>query len=254
MENGLQTAMGMENGLAYWQRRWDVGQRCLAMGLYVPARRELEAAETAAFQRRDAASLERIYLSLLEACRQARLQACEGFILIGEPRRGSAGLVKFPRAADAAVLVAAGTRGYEQAVRFARGGRSGGKPKEALLLLVKGGEVRLCSPGWPRYCGGVTVEFTAGAGRVLLPKDMDGCVALLPAPGLYAPGTAGHGMARESLLLAWEWLALKWQSCHRVRAQPWEELAWLRAARQVDGACEPVMMRMMELCRVLAGS
>ena len=244
----------MACGAACWQRRWDAGQRYLAAGLYVPARRELEAAENAAFQQQDAASLERIYLPLLEACRQARLQACEGLIVIGRPgQNDDPEFMKCAAAADAGVLVAAGSGSYERAIRFGRTARSAGKPKEALMLLEKGGRVRLCAPGRPRYCGGVGVEFSAEAGRALSAAELEGCVAVLPPPGLYAPGAAGHSLGREALLLAWEWLALKWQRQHPVRAEPWEELAWLRAARGVDPACEPVMMRMMELCRVLAG-
>src|SRR5277367_3729013 len=61
---------------------WDLGQRHLAAGRYVAARRALEGAEAAAWRRHDACSLARIYLPLLEARRQIRYNAAEGMLIV----------------------------------------------------------------------------------------------------------------------------------------------------------------------------
>jgi len=60
-------------------------------------------------------------------------------------------------------------------------------------------------------------------------------------------------LARESLLIAWEALALKWQHRHPPRqgATAWEELAWLRHALQVDPACEPIALRLIALAEAI---
>ena len=236
-----------------WQRSWDAGQRYLAAGLYVAARLALETAEAAAFVRRDAASLERIYLPLLEACRQARLQACEGIIVIDDPRRSghSPATRAVAKSSAAATLLVAGPRAVKMATRVNRSARRRGLPQESLVWLYGGKTVRLCSTAAVRFCCGVEAEFTKNPGEKMSPRHLDQQIAVLPVPGVYPPGSAGHRLACETLLLAWEWLALRWQARHRVRARPWEELAWLRAARRVDPACEPVMMRMVEICRLL---
>src|SRR5437762_2488088 len=54
-------------------------------GRYVAARRELEAAEAAAWRKQDCASLARIYLPLLEVRRQIRQNATDGVIIIAPP-------------------------------------------------------------------------------------------------------------------------------------------------------------------------
>ena len=69
--------------LSYMYRLWDVGQRHLAGGRYVAACIALEGAERAAWSARDARTLARVYLPLLEARRQIRYQAAEGEIVIG---------------------------------------------------------------------------------------------------------------------------------------------------------------------------
>ncbi len=236
-----------------WRRSWDAGQRYLAAGLYTAARRALEAAEAAVFARRDAASLERIYLPLLEACRQTRLQACEGVIVIADPRRSnlSPAARAVAKSSAAATLLMAGPRAVKMAMGVNRSARGRGLPQEALVWMCGGKTVRICSTGAMRFCCGVEVELTDRLGEKISPRQLDRRIAVLPVPGVYPPGAAGHRLASETLLVAWEWLALRWQSRHRVRARPWEELAWLRAARRVDPACEPVMMRMVEICRLL---
>lgn len=238
-----------------WQQSWDAGQRYLAAGRYVAARRALEAAEAAVYARRDAASLERIYLPLLEACRQARLQACEGVIVIGDPQRSAitAAARAVAKSDAAATLLLGGPRAVKSAIQVNRAARSRGLPQEALVWLSDGKTVRLCSTAAVRFNCGVEVILTDKLEEKISPRQLDRQIAVLPVPGVYRPGSAGHRLACETLLGAWEWLALRWQTRHRVRARPWEELAWLRAARRVDPACEPVMMRMVEICRLLTG-
>lgn len=236
-----------------WRQSWDAGQRYLAAGMYVAARRALETAEAAAFARGDAASLERIYLPLLEACRQTRLQACEGVIVVEDPWRS--GITPAARATArspaADTLLLAGPRAVKMALQVNRSARRRGLPQEALVWQCRGKSVRLCASAAVRFSWGVEVLMTDNLEGKISPQQLDRQIVLLPRPGVYPPGTPGHRLACESLLMAWEWLALRWQSRHRVRARPWEELAWLRATRRVDPACEPVMMRMVEICRLL---
>jgi hypothetical protein len=77
--------------------------------------------------------------------------------------------------------------------------------------------------------------------------------------GADAAAKALHAMARESLIVAWEALALHWQHRHPPPKGPkskharnsmdaaWDEMAWLRLALRIDPACEPVSMRLMAL-------
>lgn len=241
-------------GIRPWDKEWDTGQRYLAAGLYIAARRALESAESAAFAQRDAASLERIYLPLLEACRQMRLQACQGAIAIGHPRQTTNYLPvrKFIENAEAGTLLLGGTGAVRIASRLIRRARCAGQAKEALIWSLRGTRIRLCATAAPRFTNGVEAQFAVDPQAKITPEMLEKQLLLLPPPGIYAPGSPGHDLAKESLLVGWEWLALRWQFCHLVKARPWDELAWLRATREVDPACEPVMMRMVEICRLLA--
>jgi hypothetical protein len=123
---------------------------------------------------------------------------------------------------------------------------------EVLLLVGRAGGLRLAAPAAPSV--GVAVVFTGEAGSAIGESTERDLRLPLPPPGVYAGGAAEglQALARESLLVAWEALALKWQSRHAVRATPWAELAWLRRALEVDPACEPVTMRLIAVAESLA--
>ena len=231
--------------MSYLERLWDAGERHLAAGRYVAARRELEAAEGLAWRKRDAATLARVYLPLLEARRQIRLNAVEGVIVVGAA--GHAGLEAFLRRGAGTILwaghdagsIASGCKAAGS-VRYASS--RAGSCLEALLVLEHHGEVRVASPVDATLAGGL-----AGV--------------KLPGAGVWDPAKAemraGHAAAREALLLAWEALALHWQARHPLHVKgpsvqaAWEEMAWLRLALRVDGACEPVAMRVMALAEAV---
>jgi hypothetical protein len=193
---------------------WDQGQRQLAAGQYPAARDLLQTAEAAAWAARDAASLARIWLPLLEACRQIRYLAAEGRIEIHESE----------------VLM-----------------RAEGGIEERLVLLKNASQTRLASVGTADYESGLPVEWvTSEAASVGASTDRN-LVIPLPPPGIY-DGRSGLGaVSRESILIAWEALALAWQQCHPMppSSDPWAELAWLRQTLQIDPACEPAAMRLI---------
>jgi len=71
-------------------------------------------------------------------------------------------------------------------------------------------------------------------------------VVPLPPVGRYKVGDPLHAVARESIITAWEALALRWQSRHPLRDRTaWGEVTWLLKALEIDPACEPVAMRLM---------
>ncbi len=199
---------------------WDQGQRQLATGHYCAAREALQSAEAAAWNARDAASLARIHLPLLEVCRQIRYFAAEGQIEIREHE----------------ILMRADT-GIE----------------ERLVLLHQGPQMRLASPAAGSsaadFEAALPVQWVTSESAVIGPSTEPALVVPLPPPGVY-DGRRGLGtVARESILIAWEALALRWQRHNPFppNADPWAEVAWLRQALQIDPACEPVAMRLIAL-------
>jgi hypothetical protein len=240
-------------------RWWEEGQRHLAAGRYGAARRALVTAEMQAWRCRDASSLARIYLPLLEVRRLLRYQAVEGRIVIGDSRMWRAGggrvVREFLRQTAGTILLPGDTAKAMQAVKVVRmkAGRTG-KALEALMLLEQGGEVRVAAAEDARIGAGLPVEWTGDERAAVGESTQRGLRVPLPSPGVYEGKAAGLGaVARESLIVAWEALALRWQGRHALprRARPWEEMAWLRRTLRVDGACEPVTMRLVALAEGL---
>jgi hypothetical protein len=189
---------------------WDLGQRQLAAGRYTAARDALVSAEAAAWETRDAASLARIYLPLLEARRQIRYLAAEGRIEIS-PRE----------------ILTSADRGIQE------------------RLLIAGQSI--AAHGAPDCA--FPIQWTGDESAAIGPSTDPALVVPLPHPGVY-DGRRGIGaVARESILIAWEALALKWQRLHPLAPShdPWAELAWLREALTIDPACEPISMRLISL-------
>jgi hypothetical protein len=262
---------------------WDSGQQHLAAARYVAARRELEAAEAVAWRDRDAHALARIYLPLLEARRQIRYNAVEGTLIVSppaaSPQQEQALLADFLAGDSGTILIAcsadggkasarrrhAAADGEQAACRFAGSVQYAtqrtGRWLEALLLIRRGQEVRLASQADPTFAAGLPVLWsTTQAVRESTDPNL---VIPLPPPGRYDSRTARnlHALGRESLLIAWEALALRWQRRHPPPHSPaaatkpnaaWDELAWLRLALRVDPACEPVNMRLITLAQALA--
>jgi hypothetical protein len=236
-------------------RRWSEGERLLAAGRYVAACGLLEQAAGMAWRAGEAGTLARVYLPLLEARRQIRLQAAEGRIIVDNGSKG-AGLRELEEAGAGTLLVAgndaralrlAGT--VEMAARRAR------RCYEVLLLVRRGHQVRLVSPHDPTFAAGLPVRWTREAGAALADAAARELVVPLPPAGIYDGRVAGLGaLAREALLVAWEALALGWQSRHALRADagPWEELAWLRGALRIDPACEAAAMRLIAVAEGVA--
>jgi hypothetical protein len=243
-------------------RLWGQGQQHLACGRYSAARRALEAAEAIAWRQRDAASLARIYLPLLETRRLLRYQAVEGQIVVCEPLGGAAtaqrqqlrhfliqaaGTILLPVARDPVQALHAA-----QSIRFAACRTN--RPLEALVLLQQRATTRVASPADARWSAGLPVISTRDERAAIGESTDPNLKVLLPSPGQYDGKNRGLGaLARESLIIAWEALTLRWQSRHPLvrRATPWDEMAWLRRALKVDPACEPVMMRLIALAEGL---
>ena len=233
-------------------RLWDAGQQFLAAGRYVAARTLLESA--AALARHDAAALARIHLPLLEATRQIRQLAVEGLIVI-VPR--SADAHRFTHnaflAADAGTILLDASdlpAAQRTAQKIAHTARRTGRCLEALLLLPHRGRFRLAAPADPATA--LPVDFSPYP----LGEPTDPALVVpLPPPGLYTPddSSPAHALARESLLIAWEALALRWQARHPLRhPTPEAELRWLHRALQIDPACEPVAMRLIALAESIS--
>ena len=247
----------MKQVSAYLYRLWEQGQRHLAAGRYVAARTLLERAADSAWRGREARALARIYLPLLEARRLIRYQAAEGKIVIAESALGAGRVLReFTQATAGTFLVCDNTpRGVGLAQGVHAAGRRTGRCLEALVVLGHGDHTRLASPRNPTFAGGVSVLWTRDPSAAIANSTDPGLVLPLPPPGAYDGGTCGLGaLARESVLIAWEALALRWQSRHPLArgAGPWEELLWLREALEIDPACEPITLRLIGLAEGVA--
>lgn len=281
----------------YMYRMWELGEAHLAARRYVLARRELEAAEAIAWRDHDAAALARLYLPLLEARRQIRYNAVEGTLLICPPGTSAAReeqlLAEFVTSPAGTILLACSAHGSKPQRHRSRG-RAGeaiacrlagsvqyeaqktGRWLEALLLIQRGtstesgggGETRLASQADPTFAAGIPVTWASAAfsdrpqPAPVLGESTDPALTLpLPTGGNYQGNHPGPGaLARESLLVAWEALALKWQRRHppprpAQNADPreagWHEMAWLRLALRIDPACEPITMRLIALAEAV---
>ena len=132
--------------------------------------------------------------------------------------------------------------------RVAYAARRTGRWLEVLGVVAAGGRgAGGVGGGCARFAAGLRVRFTKDAGEQIGAATEAELVVPWPGAGWYESGNA---MARESIVIAWEALALKWQRRHakkwgRGKAGAWEEIAWLRRALVVDAACEPVAMRLM---------
>jgi hypothetical protein len=242
---------GMMHTSGYLYRLWEEGQRHLAAGRYVAARSLLERASDMAWRGGDARSLARIYLPLLEARRLIRYRAAEGNIVIGgvakvQSRRQ---LREFEQEAEGTFLVCAeAPRARRLANDIGAAARRSGHCLEALLLLGHSDETRLVSPGEPTFTAGLPVTWTRDAAAAIGASTDAALVVPLPRAGVYdGKGPGLGGVARESVLIAWEALALRWQSRHPLPkgGGAWEELLWLREALRIDPACEPISMRLI---------
>jgi hypothetical protein len=281
---------------AYLYRMWELGEAHLAARRYVLARRELETAEALAWRDRDPAALARLYLPLLEARRQIRYHAVEGTLLIcppgTPPAREQQLLGRFFASPAGTVLLACSPQGNKPRrgkTRAARGGsgdeiacrlagsvqyeaQKTGHWLEALLLIQHNGtgETRLAAQADPTFAAGIPVRFVAApssdsppnAPLETLGESTDPALTIpLPGPGEFQGSRPGPGaLARESLLVAWEALALKWQRrhppprsshTHDPREAGWQEMAWLRLALRIDPACEPITMRLIALAEAV---
>jgi hypothetical protein len=301
-------------------RLWERGQQHLAAGRYVAARSALQAAEAIAWRNRDAQSLARLYLPLLEARRLIRYHAAEGTVLICPPGASTQLehelLGGFFAVESGTILLAspAGVGGSSRGANHRRGAGAGGRRAgggqmpacrlagsvqyesrrsgrwlEALLLIQKGDQVRLASQADATFAAGLPVRWTQSDNESIGESTDPDLVVPLPKPGRYqraeersagvGPPERGreggeggdggesrlHALARESLIVAWEALALRWQHRHppppcahaghsRLRDPldaAWQEMAWLRLALRVDPACEPVTMRLIALAEAV---
>ena len=135
--------------------------------------------------------------------------------------------------------------------------RRTGRWLEALLLIRHGEDVRLVSPADPAFAAGLSVTWTDDPHASIGASTDAHLTVPLPRSGRYINGPS-HALARESLLIAWEALALKWQHRHPLAKNatrgPWGELAWLRRALTADPACEPVTMRLIALAEAIERS
>ncbi len=238
-------------------RFWNLGQQHLAAGRYVSSRSALEAAEGIAWRLGDFRSLARIYLPLLEARRQIRYNAVEGRILFLRARINGKGeresLRQFGQLPAGTLLLIchdhediANARAVAKKVYLTS--RGNGNWLETLLILNRGKEMRLVSPVNPILADGLPIFWTTDAKSMIGPSTDPELQVPLPPPGMYEKESL-HVLARESLLIAWEALALRWQHRHPPgrRFSAVEELAWLRRTLLIDPACEPVTMRLIAL-------
>ena len=236
------------------QRLWASGQDLLAAGRYVAARRELEAAERQAIRKRDAALLARIYLPLLEATRQIRQFCCDGVIAItpGDTASQRAALRDVLHSGGAWLRVESAGRNKPIALL-----QVPDSPVELLSIVQHGQQWRImpvaCKSGLGRQPGrfSVALQWTHDPGLAISPAQPDALVAVLPPPGVYHPGNPQHGQARETVLLTFEALAMGWLARQEKDFTGWAELTVLRQARNIDPACEPLLMRMMAAAQEL---
>ncbi|MGN6369438.1 MAG: hypothetical protein ACTHN5_14360 [Phycisphaerae bacterium] len=257
--------MSTDHPMPSLYRLWNLGQQHLAAGRYVPARRALESAENLAWRQRDVQSLARLYLPLLEARRQIRYNAAEGILFVldagsspmdqqkqfREFLASPAGTILLPCATGSpryhAACLIAGSVQYES--------RRSGRWLESLLLLTNRNETRLAPLADPTFSAGLPVFTTTDGSKMIGPSTDPHLAVPLPPPGVYTARNtpALHALLRESLLIAPEALALKWQHRHPPghANDPWEELAWLRLALRIDPACEPITMRLIALAEAV---
>ena len=242
----IELSAGSDAGGELWiEKLWDSGQRLLVAGRYAAARRELEAAEASAFHRRDAALLARIYLPLLEACRQLRQLSTEGVISIdasGGVHRSAWAEMKQSAASGGGVIV---TASASIARVISRRARFSHHPIECLLLATKNNETRILSPHAARFSRGLPVTWRPVDRAQTLPAPPEQMQVALPPPGIYPPGSPGHRAAAESIILLQEALALKQMPLARLPKDGWSQIAVLRGIRMIDMACEPVNIRLM---------
>lgn len=245
------TAMDANNTLL---RQWEVGQAHLAAGRYHAARAALERAARQALRQRDWQTLARVHLPLLEVRRLMRYRAVEGRIVILHEGGTAAGgrLVKdFLRQGDGTLVIGGiADRALAQlASRIHSQMRRTGACLECLILLRHGGDFRIAAPAAPVFADGIPVRWTHDA-LAAIGASTDATLTLpLPPAGVYDGKQGSGALARESLLVAWEALALRWQARHPLpgRATTPDEISWLCQALAVDPACEPVAMRLMAL-------
>lgn len=241
----------IENAPAsYAERLWDLGQQHLAAGLYTSARQHLESAEALYWRSRDAAGLARIYLPLLEVRRQLRHLAVDGIIAISEsPCPHERNLIKTLTAAPAGILIAGHV---VSATKMLIASRRLARSYDALVRIRDHHDLYIASPFDPKAAAGLHVRSARSTQDTVDPEIRKDMIIPLPGPGVYQPGSSAHAQARESLLVAWEALALKWQSRHPTQAEPWTELAACRNALRIDPACEPITMRLIALAERLS--
>ncbi len=236
------------------QRLWASGQDLLAAGMYVAARRELEAAERQAFLKRDAALLARVYLPLLEAARQIRQFCCDGVIAItpGDTPNQRAALRDVWHSGGVWLRVESWGQNKPCALP-----QVPDAPVELLSIVKYRKHWRITLPtgksgiGRQRERSGVLMQWTHNPGTFISPARPGALVAVLPPPGVYHPGHPRHGQARETVLLTFEALAMGWLARQEKGSTGWAELAVLRQARNIDPACEPILMRMMSVAQSL---
>ncbi len=232
-------------GDCWIEKLWNAGERLLVNGQYCAARRELEAAEAAAFHRRNAALLTRIYLPLLETCRQVRQLSTEGLISIQVHRQGyrsvRAELNRFESHGGGVLISSAPAHGQ----MFARRARVGSYPVECLTLMRHGGQMRITSPHHPQYGSGLPLVWRPVEHAETLPASPEQICIALPPPGDYVPGMAGHSCAAESIILLYEALALKQLHQWELPSGGWPLIAALRRIRLIDMACEPITIRLL---------
>lgn len=239
-------------GDSWIEKLWNAGQRLLVNGQYCNARRELEAAEATAFHRRNAALLTRIYLPLLETCRQVRQLSTEGLISIHAHRpthRSVRAEIKRFEWHGGGVLIS-GSPAHTQ--MFARRARLKPCPIECLRLVRHGDQIRITNPHQPKFCNGLPLVWRPVEYADTLPAAPEQISVALPPPGDYAPGMVGHSCAAESILLLYEALALRQLHQWKLPSEGWPLIAALRRIRLIDMACEPVTIRLLHEAEKLA--
>ena len=228
------------------QRLSESGQLLLAAGRYVAARRELEAAESQAFLRRDAALLAGIYLPLLEAARQIRQFCCDGIIAVTPGQTMDQKRAVHDQLRCGGVWLAIESLHARNSFPIAVPTEV---PFESLRLFQHRRSWQIAAHHHGTL--GIAVLWTSDAGRLITPANPEELVAILPPPGIYRPGNPHHAQARETLLLVFEALALRWLARQGKTSGGWAALAVLREARRIDPACERILMRMMDLAESL---
>ncbi len=230
---------------------WDLGQQHLAAGRYVSARQYLESAENMYWRKGDFAALARVYLPLLEVRRQLRQLAVDGVILIGEAGQAVQDrvMIKSLLAAPCGVIVAGTGAAARQIIMHSR---RTGRVYDSLVLVRGKTHISLCAAHDSVAAAGLRVTVPQSSKELVNPEINADMLIPLPPAGAYRPGTPRHAQARESLLIVWEALALKWQSRHQAAPEPRAELNGCRNALAIDPACEPITMRLITLAEKMA--